>query len=94
MIEQKVQVKVMDADIKGVYSNLAQITHTKEEFWIDFFGIFPPMGALVARVIMSPGHAKRLMAALNANIKKYEEQFGGVEPAEEPRAEIGFSTGK
>ena len=28
---------------------------------------------------MSPEHAKRLLAALNDNIRKYESQFGTIE---------------
>ena len=34
---------------------------------------------VVSRVIMSPEHAKRLLAALNDNIRKYESQFGTIE---------------
>ena len=37
-----------------------------------------------SRVIMNPIHAKRLLAALNDNIQKFESQFGRIE---EPRAE-------
>jgi len=33
-------------------------------------------------VILSPGHIKRVIAALEDNLRKYEEQFGPVRPAE------------
>ena len=88
--KQQLQVKVKDEDLKGAYSNLMQVVHTKEEFVMDFFLNAPPQGMLASRVIMSPGHAKRVMAALAENIKKYEEKFGKIEEAESPDAKLGF----
>lgn len=76
--QQQLQVKVSDEVLKGVYSNMVQIGHTQEEFILDFLNIFPPAGSAVARVMVSPAHAKRLASALVENIKKYEEQFGEV----------------
>ena len=40
----------------GVYSNNMVVTHTKEEFILDFLMVAPPTGAVTARVIVSPGH--------------------------------------
>ena len=49
-------------------------------------------GVVNARVLTSPGHAKRIVAALADNIKKYEAQFGAIEAAQEPAEgkEMGF----
>ncbi len=74
----------------GIYSNNMVVTHTKEEFILDFLMVAPPEAAVNARIIVSPGHMKRILQALNDNIKKYESSFGQIQAAEEPRSEIGF----
>ncbi len=89
---QQIQIKAKDDDLKGAYSNLMQVLHTKEEFVLDFFLTFPPAGILASRVIMSPGHIKRMIDALQENIKKYEEKFGKVEKADMPEQKIGFNS--
>lgn len=86
----QVQVKATDEKLKGEYSNTMQVLHTKEEFVLDFLNIFPPTGTLNARVIVSPGHFKRMLAALQENLGKYEAQFGSVAPSEGPTNKIGF----
>ena len=82
--QQQVQVNVNPDVAKGVYSNVAEIKHSKEEFCIDYFTIFPPLGGMVARVIISPGHLKRMIRALKDNLDKYERKFGPVQEADEP----------
>ncbi len=74
----------------GVYSNNLVVSHSKEEFIMDFMMIAPPSGLVTARVIISPGHMKRIISALEDNVKKYEGKFGKVEKAEEPKSELGF----
>jgi hypothetical protein len=64
------------------------ITHTKEEFILDFLMVAPPAGSVNARVIVSPGHMKRILAALQDNISKYEKTFGAIQIAEEPKGKI------
>jgi len=89
MEQKEIKIKAKDEDLKGVYSNLMIISHTKEEFCLDFVNTFnPPI--LTARVLMSPAHLKRMIRALEENMKKYEERFGAVEPAKEPEAPLGF----
>lgn len=63
---------------RGMYSNLAIITHSHSEFILDFATNLPgfPKAEIGSRVIMTPEHAKRLMNALFDNISKYEAQFG------------------
>ncbi len=72
----------------GVYSNNMVVSHTKEEFVLDFIMVAPPAGAVTARVIVSPGHMKRILAALQDNIAKYEKNFGTIQVAEEPKGKI------
>ena len=88
--QQKINIKVKDDDLKGKYSNLMQITHAKEEFVMDFFLNLPPEGIMVSRVLVSPGHAKRIQAALQENIKRYEDKFGKIQETENPDAQLGF----
>lgn len=89
---QQMQVKVTDEVLKGVYANMAQIGHTPEEFILDFMNVFPPAGILTARVIVSPGHMKRILNALMENVKNYEKQFGNIKSSETPEHKIGFRT--
>ena len=56
--------------IGGVYSNNMAVTHTKEEFIMDFLMLAPPSGTVTAMIIVSPGHVKRIVAALNENVSK------------------------
>ena len=86
----EIQIQAGPEDLKGRYSNFMQVAHTKEEFVMDFLNVFPPAGNMVARVVTSPGHLKRIIKALTQNLEQYEGKFGKVEEAEGPQAEIGF----
>ena len=85
------QIKASDDVLKGVYANLMQISHSREEFIMDFMLAHPPAGQFVSRVITSPGHMKRINSALQENINLYEKQFGKINIAIEPETEIGFA---
>jgi len=76
---------------QGAYANNMLVSHTREEFVMDFSLITPPVGAVTARVITSPGHVKRIISALQDNVKKYEAKFGTIIQAEEPKGQIGFN---
>lgn len=90
MSEQQIQIKASDEKMKGEYANMMQVLHTPEEFVLDFMNVFPPTGTLNARIIVSPGHFKRMLAAMQDNLKKFEAQFGDVKPSEGPTNPIGF----
>jgi hypothetical protein len=72
------------------------IQHHAEEFTLNFVYVFPngTHGKLMSSVIVSPGHAKRIMRALEENIRRFEAQHGpikeGPEGAPVPGANIGF----
>jgi hypothetical protein len=90
---KQIQIKASDEKMKGEYSNLMQMTHTNEEFVLDFLNVFPPTGTLNSRVIVSPGHFKRMISAMKENLKKYEEKFGEIPVSESPASadkKIGF----
>ncbi len=86
MDEKKIDIKVDEATAVGQYANLAGIRHSREEFIFDFAFLFPdgPAGKLLARIILSPAHAKRFLDALAANVRGYEEANGPIPPGEAP----------
>ena len=90
--QQELEIKVDQEKLEGNYSNLMKITHTEEEFILDFFLASAPQGVLNSRVIMSPGHVKRLIKTLQKNVKNYEQKFGEIEEAtgHDSEQEVGF----
>lgn len=76
----QLQVDMDDAMAQGVYANLAGVMHTETEFVLDFLFLQPnqPKAKLRSRVVSSPVHTKRLLAALADNVRKYEERFGAI----------------
>ncbi|MBN1856793.1 MAG: DUF3467 domain-containing protein [Dehalococcoidia bacterium] len=88
--QKKIPVE-FPAQLKGgVYANNMMVMHTREEFILDYLMVGPNTGAVTARVIMSPGHMKRMIAALQENMGKYEQKYGSLTPAEEPKGHVGF----
>lgn len=75
---QKIQVNTTDEVSRGRYSNLLLVAHSPDEFMLDWLMNSPNGTHLVSRIIVSPGHAKRIIEALSANLRQYEEKFGEV----------------
>jgi len=82
---KEMEIKITDDILKEVYANNMAVAHTKEEFILDFINIFPPTGIVNARIVISPGHMKRIIKALNDNMLKYESKFGVIKEAPEPK---------
>ncbi len=77
-IEKKqISVELPEEVAEGIYSNMAVISHSSTEFILDFLRIMPnsPKAKVKSRIILTPGHAKRLLRALAENLEKYEEQI-------------------
>ena len=90
-VPQEVKITFPDNLKGGVYSNMMVVTHTKEEFVLDFMMVTPPVATVTSRVVISPGHMKRMISALAQNVGKYEDKFGKLTAAEEPpRPPMGF----
>lgn len=66
----------------GHYSNLAVLSHSPNEFFLDFIAVAPnmPQAKVQSRIIMTPENAKNLLGALMENVKKYEATFGEIRP--------------
>ena len=86
-------IQVPDDLIGGAYANFLSVWHSGHEFTLDFSSTQPPQprfddsGNLVgvtvpsrvtARVKIPPTLVFDIVRALNANMTKYEEQFGSI----------------
>ena len=76
----QINIELTEEIAQGIYSNLAIITHSSSEFVIDFVRIMPgiPKAKVKSRIVLTPEHAKRLMLALQDNIRKFESHHGPV----------------
>jgi hypothetical protein len=80
-IKGEMKIKITEDVLSGKYANQIVILHSPEEFILDFVAAFPPEGAVVSRIILSPGHYKRILSAMHENLLKYEEQYGEIKAA-------------
>ena len=78
--QNQINIELSEEVAQGTYSNLAIITHSSSEFVIDFVRIMPgtPKAKVNSRIILTPEHAKRLMHAMQDNIKKFEAMHGPI----------------
>ena len=67
--QQQIQIEVPNEEMQGRYANLAVITHSPNEFFIDMILLAPntPKARVQSRVVMTPENAKQLMFALQKN---------------------------
>lgn len=84
------EIKIADNIPGAEYANAMQVNHNKDEFQMMFLNIMGASGRVTGKILTSPGHYKRMIAAMTENLKKYEDQFGQVEEAKELDKEIGF----
>jgi len=76
--EPSVVIKADDGVAKGRFSNLAQVASSLDSFVLDFAFVQGKQGWLLARILVSPQHAKRFSMALSEGIAKYEARFGEI----------------
>lgn len=89
----QINIELPEDIAEGVYSNLVMIAHSNSEFVLDFIRLMPgvPKAKVKSRVVITPDHAKRLLAALKDNIRKYEESFGPIKQNDEtPKFPLNF----
>lgn len=88
----KLQIELSEEVAEGVYSNLVMISHSLEEFVLDFIRVMPgvPKARVKSRIVVTPGHAKRLLGALADNIRRYEAQHGPI-PDPMPHSPVRFT---
>ncbi len=90
--EKKIEIKIADNIPGAEYANAMQINHNKDEMHMMFLNIMGGSGRVTGKIITNPGHFKRMLAAMQDNLKKYEDQFGEVKESVGPtNKEIGFN---
>jgi len=82
----QLSIELSEEVADGEYSNLAIISHSNSEFIMDFVKIMPgvPKARVKSRVVMTPQNTKRLVNALNENIRKFEQINGPIKEANDP----------
>ena len=83
----------IDSTTPRCFSNTALISHAFGEFTLDFalveIGEQPGVIRVKSRVVLTPSHAKQLLATLGQNIERYEATFGPVRmPPDKPGADV------
>ena len=82
--QNQIQIELSEEIAQGVYANLAVIAHSTSEFILDFIRIVPGVAKakVKSRIILTPENAKRLLFALQDNVRKFDEMMknGGVVP--------------
>ncbi len=88
----QINIELPEDISEGTYSNLAIISHSPQEFVVDFIRILPgvPKAKVKSRIVLTPEHAKRFVKALADNMKKYEQQFGVIQDKEQPMVPMNF----
>lgn len=91
--QREIKIELTPEMASGKYANLAIITHSVNEFFMDFISVVPnaPQARVQSRIIMTPENAKTLLMALQDNIRKYEAYFGTIKPKQ---PEAGMPVGK
>jgi hypothetical protein len=89
----QINIELSEEVAEGIYSNFAMIAHSNAEFIIDFIRMIPnvPKAKVKSRILLTPQHAKRLVAALADNVSKYEAQFGKIDTQDAPFPPINFT---
>ncbi|MGC1404584.1 MAG: DUF3467 domain-containing protein [Thermodesulfobacteriota bacterium] len=81
---QSVKINTGDELSRGRYSNTMLVAHGQEEFVMDWLLQSPNGPHLVARIIVTPMHMKRIVKALQENVENYERNFGEIKIVEPP----------
>ena len=78
--QRTVNIEIGDKEWEGVYSNFVIITHSTSEFVLDFARMLPgaQKAKVFSRIIMTPQHAKALLATLEQNVKRFETEHGEI----------------
>ena len=94
--QNQVNIELTEEVAEGTYANLAIISHSNSEFVLDFVRIVPnvPKAKVKSRMILTPFHAKRLLKALNENIKRFEKQHGKIDDKDQQLPPMNFNVPK
>lgn len=73
-----IQIFVSEEVSKGFYATTSAVYHSPNEFLLEFISNFPPKAVMGSRIILSPTHAKNLLAILQHNVELYEKNNGPI----------------
>jgi hypothetical protein len=79
--ENKLKINVSPDKMEAKYSDFAIVSKSALGFNFDFAQRVPGVAKqvnVVARIGMSPQHAKLFAKVLNKNLEEYEKQFGQI----------------
>jgi hypothetical protein len=78
--QQQLEIDLSREVAQGTYANLAIIAHSTSEFIVDFVRLMPGVQKpeVKSRIILTPENTKRLMLALQDNIRKFEQDNGTI----------------
>ena len=90
MEKNELKINIAPDKAQGVFANLALIAHTPTEFVLDFAQLMPGLqqANVVARVVVTPDQAKKILGALQNNIGQYEQKFGTINPIGAPKGTL------
>jgi hypothetical protein len=88
--QNQIQVELTDEIAQGTYANLAIIAHSPSEFILDFIRIVPgtQKAKVKSRIILTPDNAKRLLLALQDNVRRFEETMKNGGSSNNPFGEL------
>ncbi len=89
--QQQLEIDLSREVAQGTYANLAIIAHSTSEFIVDFVRLMPGVQKpeVKSRIILTPENTKRLMLALQDNIRKFEQDNGTIRLADRKRERAG-----
>jgi hypothetical protein len=82
----QLQIEIDPATANGAFVNMVLVNHNETEFTLDLVYVQPqaPKGTVRARAITTPKHMKRLLAAIQDNLARYEARFGVIDLGDAP----------
>ena len=88
----QINIELDEKIAEGIYSNLAIINHSHSEFVLDFVTLMPgvPKAKVKSRIILTPQHAKRLLAAIAENVQRFEKAHGEIKESDQPQIPLNF----
>lgn len=81
--------RIPDSVGRGVFSTGAIVMHGAHDFVIDFVQSLAPPRRIVARVALPPSVMPLFVAALQENLRKYNQSFGPIPRMPQPPAQPG-----
>lgn len=92
--QEQTDIALDEKMAQGTYANLVVINHSTSEFVIDFISLMPnmPKAKVKSRIILTPQHAKKFLAALNDNVTRFQKAHGLIKDYKQPTIPLNLGT--